>query len=105
MAKKKTVEADAIEATALETEITEAVNAPEATEQEVTEAPVKEVKSKKTATTQVSSELPDNVKDLLRVFNNYPELYVAKNGAVFTPDTQLSQVKEAILYKNPFYKS
>lgn len=105
MAKKKTVEAEVIENPAPETEITENVEV-EATEQaEVNEALEKEVKRKKTATVQASTELPDSVKDVLKVFDTYPELYITATGAVYTPDTKLSEDKGAILYKNPYYNS
>lgn len=50
-------------------------------------------------------EIPDNVKDILKVFSNYPELLVTPSGGVFTPGCKLAVSKAAILYKNPFYNA
>lgn len=50
-------------------------------------------------------EIPINVLEILKVFNDYEELYVNATGRVFTPDAKLSLRGNAILYKNPFYNS
>lgn len=50
-----------------------------------------------------NDEIPFNVKRILKLFKNYPELYVSKTGGVFTSDTKHSLRGNAILYKNPYY--
>lgn len=48
-------------------------------------------------------EIPFNVKRILKLFNNYPELYINNAGGVFTPSAKHSLRGNAILYKNPYY--
>ena len=50
-----------------------------------------------------NDEIPFNVKRILKLFKNYPELYVSNTGGVFTSDTKHSLRGNAILYKNPYY--
>lgn len=50
-------------------------------------------------------EIPFNVKRILKLFNNYPELYVNNAGGVFTTSAKHSLRGNAILYKNPYYNS
>ncbi len=111
MAKKRTVEADVVETAAtqpenmdvLEDAPTEIVAASEQTEVSETPKEVKEPKKGKTAKADI--EIPEYAKDLLKVFNRYPELYISKDGGVYVPGTKLPANKGAILYKNPFYNS
>lgn len=49
-------------------------------------------------------EVNSSVQHLLRIFNGYDELYVSKSGGVFPKNNKPSYVKDAVLYKNPFYK-
>lgn len=57
-------------------------------------------------TPNADTEIPDGVKNILKVFANTPEMYVnPKTGGTFDVDTKPSMVGEAILYKNPFYHS
>lgn len=49
------------------------------------------------------TELPDHVKNVLKIFSNLPEAYVDSIGGVYTADSKPSSVNKAILYKNPFY--
>lgn len=49
------------------------------------------------------TELPDHVKNVLRIFSNLPEAYVDSIGGVYSADSKPSSVNKAILYKNPFY--
>jgi hypothetical protein len=71
------------------------------TDQQETAEIVKPAKPEKACT-----EIPDGVKDILKVYNNVPELYVNfKTGGVFDADSKLSTVGDAILFKNPFYHS
>lgn len=48
-------------------------------------------------------ELPDHVKNVLKIFSNLPEAYVDSIGGVYSADSKPSLVNKAILYKNPFY--
>ena len=45
------------------------------------------------------------ITKLLRTFNSYDELYITKNGGVFPKGHLPSRVKDAVLYKNPFFKN
>lgn len=61
---------------------------------------------RKTAT---KYNLPEHEPDAqvtatLRVNSKYPELYIDKQGSVYTLDTLPNIRKNAVLYKNPFYK-
>lgn len=61
--------------------------------------------SKPVANHQVSeqaSDIPDFALKLLKIFNDYPTLYINEKGCVYT--TQPPVNMGAILYKNPFYK-
>lgn len=120
MAKKKVevpvVETPEVETTVAEEQVNETVeqadNQPE-TENSETQ-PVKEItapaKRQKVKEPQVTAppsleEIPDNVKGILKAFNNQPELYVSTTGRVFSPGAKPSLRGNAILYKNPFYNS
>lgn len=120
MAKKKVevpvVEAPEVETTVAEEQSNETVeqadNQPE-TENSETQpveeitAPAEPPKAKKAKTDAQPSleEIPDNVKGILKAFNNQPELYVSATGRVFSPGAKPSLRGNAILYKNPFYNS
>lgn len=58
----------------------------------------------KTATAQ-SEDIPEDVKAILKCFPNEEELYVSKYGGTFPKDSEPFVRGNAILYKNPFYKS
>ena len=45
------------------------------------------------------------VLKFLKMYDNHPELYVDSKGGVYSESTQPQQVGNAILYKNPYYKS
>lgn len=47
-------------------------------------------------------EIPDFALKLLKVFNDYPALYINEKGCVYS--SQPPENMGAILYKNPFYK-
>lgn len=49
------------------------------------------------------SEIPDEIKRVLKRFPKELELYVDKWGGAYTKDTSHHLIKNAILYKNPFY--
>ena len=72
--------------------IKEGGNAPEEEENKAEEA------------RKVGPEVNSSVQNLLRIFNGYDELYITKAGGVFPKGNKPSYVKDAVLYKNPFYK-
>ena len=47
-------------------------------------------------------EIPDFAMGLLKVFSDYPALYINEKGCVYA--SQPPENMGAILYKNPFYK-
>lgn len=51
-----------------------------------------------------SSDIPDSVVGLLKIYKNLPGLYVDKSGGVFLTDTAEQVRQEAIFYKNPYYE-
>lgn len=66
-----------------------------------------------TAEPQAVAQTPDNtnvttipqyVEKILTRYPNYAELYVDAKGGVYISSTQQNIVKDAILYKNPYYK-
>lgn len=65
--------------------------------------------SKKTSegktTTAQSEDIPEDVKAILKCFPNEEELYVSKYGGTFPKDSEPFVRDNAILYRNPFYKS
>lgn len=80
--------------------------------EDIPEAPVETKKtraSKKTsegeATATQAEDIPEDVKSILKCFPNEEELYVSKFGGVFPKDSEPLARGNAILYKNPFYKS
>lgn len=62
-----------------------------------------EVKVKKELEPDPEPEIPEDVKTVLKRFPLEKELYVDKWGGTYTKDTQPGLIKNAILYKNPFY--
>lgn len=84
-------------------EETEAVGkqlpSPPTSEPEMTESK----KSENVENQGKETELPDHVKNVLRIFSNLPEAYVDSIGGVYSADSKPSSVNKAILYKNPFY--
>lgn len=53
---------------------------------------------------QPEPEVAPQVRDILKSYSIYEMLYIDKHGGVFTPDTLQVIRKNAVLYKNPFYK-
>lgn len=51
-----------------------------------------------------ATELPKYVEKILTGYPNYEELYIDGKGGVYVKGTQQNIVKDAILYKNPYYK-
>lgn len=52
----------------------------------------------------VGPEIDTKVQNLLRIFNSYDELYITKTGGVFPKNNKPTFVKDAVLYRNPFFK-
>lgn len=113
MAKRKTDnivqnEADSQVTAPVETnEVNETVEANETNESEVKDVPVSE--SKEQAPSQSSAnvsvtDIPQYVDKILTRYPNYAELYIDLKGGVYVRGTQQNLVKDAILYKNPYYK-
>lgn len=51
---------------------------------------------------ETESEIPAFALGLLKIFNDYPALYINEKGCVYA--SQPPENMGAILYKNPFYK-
>lgn len=102
MARKKTTEpqepTEVIEAaTTAETEAPEVkVTEPNA---EVEAAPTEKVAEPQEPT----EEMSETVKDILKTFSDHKELWISKFGGAYTSKPSTSV--EAILYKNPYFKS
>lgn len=63
-----------------------------------------EEENKKEEAKNVGPEVNASVQNLLRIFNGYDELYISKVGGVFPKGNVPGYVKDAVLYKNPFFK-
>lgn len=118
MAKKKTEDAAPIEeeVNVIAGENTEVENIKNETtaaqSEDIQEATVEQKKtkaSKKTSegetVTAQSEDIPEDVKSVLKCFPDEEELYVSKFGGAFPKDSEPFVRGNAILYKNPFYKS
>lgn len=53
---------------------------------------------------QTKEELPKHILKIMEIFHYMDELYISKHGGVFPSNTKESLVKEAKLYKNPYFK-
>lgn len=91
MARKKSTEEAVVEAQETQQVEDTAQNSGNTEKEAVVEAPV--------------TELPEQVKKLLSAYSNYAALYIDSKGGVYTEDTQHNLVGDAILYRNPYYKS
>ena len=91
MTRKKSTEEVAVEAQEMQ-QAEEATQTSENTEEEV-------------AVEASATELPEQVKKLLSAYSNYAALYIDSKGGVYTENTQHNLVGDAILYRNPYYKS
>ncbi len=80
--------------------IAEEQNVPSATEQgeETPKAP--EVASED----KVEVEIPETVKQILKLYPNMKELYIDTKGGVYTKSAPAQIVKGLTLYKNPYFK-
>lgn len=91
MARKKSTEEAVVEAQETQQAEDTAQNSGNTEKEAVVEAPV--------------TELSEQVKKLLSAYSNYAALYIDSKGGVYTEDTQHNLVGDAILYRNPYYKS
>ena len=80
--------------------------------EEIPEAPVEKKKTRASkkisegdATAAQSENIPEDVIAVLKCFPDEEELYVSKYGGTFPKDSEPFVRGNAILYKNPFYKS
>lgn len=55
-------------------------------------------------TEETVTEIPEMADKLLKVFDDYQELYIDTKGGVYTKDSQPNIREGAILYQNPHYK-
>lgn len=63
-------------------------------------------KNKQEEPTQGASvEIPAFARSILQKFPQYKELYIDKDGGMFTPKTLPAVRKDAVLYPNPYHKS
>lgn len=76
---------------------------PEVATQETGEAAETKVETDTTKET-AQEEIPTWIDKILKSFKDLDELYITKNGGVFTKGTPKSLVESATLYKNPYYK-
>ena len=53
---------------------------------------------------KTKEELPKHILKIMEIFYYMDELYISKHGGVFPSNTPESLVKEAKLYKNPYFK-
>ena len=63
-----------------------------------------ETKVEDTTKETAQEEIPTWIDKILKSFNNFDELYITKNGGVFTKGSPKNLVASATLYKNPYYK-
>ena len=63
-----------------------------------------ETKVEDTAKETAQEEIPTWIDKILKSFKNFDELYINKNGGVFTKGSPKNLVASATLYKNPYYK-
>lgn len=54
---------------------------------------------------EAAAEIPAHVLALLQKFPDYETLYIDAKGGIYTSGTADVIRKEAVLYRNPYYKS
>ena len=101
--KKKATEAESPNTENTEVVETEVNEAPaEAVAEEPNAEESKPVATPRLPRTKKEPEIPDFAMGLLKVFSDYPALYINEKGCVYA--SQPPENMGAILYKNPFYK-
>lgn len=67
--------------------------------------PEKEAKNANNgATTKDTEKIPADVEKLMKLYPQYEEIYVTPQGFVHTKDAAEYLLKDAVLYKNKYYK-
>ena len=51
-----------------------------------------------------SKNIPENVNELMRLYPQYDEIWVTSNGFVHPKGVPAYLTKDAVLYKNKYYK-
>lgn len=51
------------------------------------------------------NKTPDYAEQLLEVFDQYPKLYIDRQGSTYTEDTPAPIRADAALYDNPYHKA
>ena len=74
-------------------------------ETEATETPDMQLSSDNVTVSVGLTDIPENIKEILAIFPEHPELLVTPQGGVYTPGCKLAVTKTAILYKNPYFKN
>lgn len=72
------------------------------TEEPIVEQPV--AAKEDTAKAKVT-EIPAFVDKLMKLYPQYKQLYITKNGFVHSPDVPAYMVEDATLYDNKYYKT
>lgn len=63
-----------------------------------------EKKADTTADKKDTNVVPENVDKLMRLYPQYEEIWVTSKGFVHPKDTPKYLTKDAVLYKNKYYK-
>ena len=89
-----------------ETEV-EQITTPANEQNAMPDLPTLETSAKKTKTSPGIEDVKPNeyTLSILRTFSSYCSLYVDNQGGIYTYDTPERIRGNAILYKNPYYKS
>lgn len=69
-----------------------------------TAAPVAETTQEPTNEPKVEVEVPENVKNVLKLYPNIKEMYVDDKGGVYTKPVPEHLIKDVPLYQNPYFK-
>ena len=105
MARKKTAEPQEPNTEVVEAPITAETETPEVEAEKPTVEPevIPVEKEKPVAPKKAEPEMSDDVKAILKTFSDHKELWISKFGGVYTSKPSTSV--EAILFKNPYFKS
>lgn len=74
-----------------------------AQEPAITTAVSNETGTQAKAETRTEIKPEAHVLSVLQAFSNYEQLYIDKQGGIYTPDTPEHLREMATLYKNPYY--
>lgn len=82
----------------------EKTETPEKTQESDANTPEETQEQKEGADTEKQEEIPASVDAILKLYPQYEECYVDKFGFVYPKNTPKYQRKDAVLYKNKYYK-